>query len=195
MGTVGSVVMGICSPKGSASNPSSVETNWVQCHDNLEATADAASVYLKPYDSAKTSFHWVRVPDNATRVLVRGKVDAAATTIATAPIVAIIGAKGGDPVAATNNFSGVHPTASAANANFAKYTRIDNADQNAAGITLTLCVTTAGFEDNTYVYGDPYDLTGFDVKGSRYVGLMVLTAASVTGGASNAALAEFAFLN
>lgn len=190
MGTVGSIVYGVCSAKGSPNNPSSVETNWVQCHDNIEATADAASVLLKPWNSAKTSFHWVRVPELATRLLVRGKVDAAATTISTAPVVWIVGAHGGDPSTTTNNFTDT-PGATT----FAKYTRLDNADQDATGITLTLCVTTQGMEDASYVYGNPYNLDGFDLKGARYVGLMVATAASVTGGAANAAYAEFAFLN
>lgn len=194
MGTVGSVVQGIASSK-SPGTPASVETNWVVCHDDLEATADAASVFLKPWNSAKTSFHWVKVPDNCTRVLVRGKVSAAATTIATAPIVMLVGAMGADPSTSTNNFTGTHPTSAQPQPNFAKYIRLDNVDQDAAGVTLTLNVTTNGFEDNTYVYGNPYDLDGFDCKGARYVGLMVLTAASVTGGSANLALAEFAFLN
>jgi len=171
---------------GAPVNISSVKGFWFVCHDNLEAAAETTGL-LQPFGITTSSFHWVKVPDGATRVLVRARNDAAATTFTTSPVVRIIGMDGVPTDA--GSFSGT-----AGNANFGEPTRLDNADANAAGVTLTLAATT-NLEDASYEYGDPPDLTGYDLKGCSYVGMVVETAANVTGGAAHGVVGQMRFLN
>lgn len=174
----------------------SVKGQWVQCHDNLEATAESATVLLKPWSAATSSLHWVKVPDGATRILIRAKNDAAATTFTTDARVRMFGAftvgtgtKVDSAVDAANGFSGTP-----GDANFAEFLRLDSADANANGQTLVL-TATGNLEDASFEYSDPPDLTGYDLKGAQYVGMLPDTAANVTGGAAHGVYGELIFLN
>lgn len=167
-------------------NIASVKAWWFVCHDNLEAAAETTGL-LQPYAIATSAFHWVKVPDGATRVLIRARNDAAATTFTTSPVVRIIGMDG------TPTDAGAF-TGTTGDANFGEPTRLDNVDANATGVTLTLAATL-NLEDGSYEYSDPPDLTGYDLKGCSYVGMAVETAANVTGGALNGVVGQMRFLN
>lgn len=175
----------------------SVRGQWQQVNDDLE-TAEAAADLLKPWNITRSTFHWCKVPEWATRVLVRGKIDLASTTYTTAPVVRLVGAfpfdlsTNGLDTIRKSGFSGV-----ATDVNGAEFLRLDAATANATGPTIPIAASkTTMFIDSTgYIYTDPIDLTGYDVKGAWYVGLMVETAAVVTGGASNGVFGELLFLN
>lgn len=182
--------------KGSAiMHQASVRGTWYQANDNLEA-AQSAGELLSPASIALSTFHWVRVPDGATRILYRAKSDVAATTVVTSPIVQIWGAYGiiGEDgsfstTAGTQALSGTD-----AAANFARFLRLDGITSGATGVTLTLAVTGV-LNDASYRYHEVADLTGVDLKGAEYVGIIVATAGSLTGGASNGVYGEILFIN
>lgn len=175
-------------------HPVSVRGLWQVANSDLE-TADSATNLLKPHLVTRADVYWLRTPTGATRVLMRGRNDAAATTFTTDPVVRIIGAFPTKPgreaeVAITDSgFSGTP-----GDANHAEFMRLDNADAGATGITLDHSAT-GNIEDASYEYTDLPDLTGYDLKGATYVGMLVETAAAVTGGAANAVFGMYLFLN
>lgn len=192
------IIGGSGSMHGQLVHQASVRGQWVQVNDDLE-TADTANL-LKPWNITRTTFHWAEVPQWATRVLVRARIDLAATTFTTSPVVRMVGAHlrnvdtqtGDNSVKLNQAFSGT-----STDANSAAFLRLDAAAANAAGVTLSVASakTTMFIDTAGYIYCDPPDLTGYDVKGSRYVGMMVETAAVVTGGASNGVFGDILFLN
>lgn len=147
----------------------------VQANDDLE-TAESAAELLKPWSitaSRLGDLHWIRVPDNALAVIPRARNDAAMSAVATSPVVRLIGAYGtpnGD-----GGFSG-DPD----DPNYGRFVRLDNADFNAAGLSLTLA-TTGNNEDSDFEHSDLPSLTGYALLGCHYVGMLVETAASITG--------------
>lgn len=175
----------------------SVRGAWTQINDDLE-TADTANL-LKPWNISRSTFGWLIVPDWATRVLVRAKIDLASTTYTTSPVVRMVGAfptnadiaTARNKILATPGFSGT-----AGDANAAEFLRLDAPAANATGVTLsvTAAKTTMFIDTAGYIYCDPPDLTGYDLKGSGYLGMMVETAAAVTGGAANGVFGEVLFL-
>lgn len=179
----------------------SVRGLWQLINTDLETT-DTAGL-LKPYLITRADFIWLRVPDGATRVLLRGRNDSVATTFTTDPVVRLVGAfptLPGDAAGKAISDSGF--SATPGDTNHAEFLRLDSIDANAAGVTIDFAATT-NLEDGTYEYTDiPAangeglgGMNGFDLKGATYVGLMVETAANVTGGATNVARGEVLFLN
>lgn len=161
--------------------PVSNKGAWVQSHDDCTA-GEAASQLLKPWGITTSSVHWVRVPDNCTRVYVRGKNTATMSGVTTQPVVWLIGAyvtsyseTGINAVKAADGFSGT-----TTDNNHATYVRIDNVDSNATGLTLNIA-TTGNFEDSTFEYTDWTSIDGYDLKGCHYVATPVATAASILG--------------
>jgi hypothetical protein len=68
--------------------------------------------------------------------------------------------------------------------------RVDNADPNGTGLTLTLPASPANtnmteqtIDGTTYRYGSTVSLDGTDLKGARWALVVVSTAASITDGA------------
>lgn len=181
---IGAVVQGICSPgEGLGSGYS----GWVVANEDLE-TADTAEL-LSPANITRATFHWVKRPASARRVLLRGRNNAAATTVTTSPIVQIWGAYS-DPDSA-GAFSNTPTAASGTN-----FMRLDNADSGATGLTLTLAAT-GNLEDALFEYGDleaTTGLAGLDCKNARYIGMLVSTAANVTGGAAHAVAGQMLFM-
>lgn len=175
MPTAGTFKVGSLSPAGGAIvNIASSQGSWVVAHDDLEASADSAANMLKPWNISKASMHWVKIPEGATRVWVRARMDATASVVTTSPIVKLMGANG--TLDATNaTFSGTSTAAS-----FAQFTRVDDsADDAGSGQTLTLA-TTGLLEDASYEYSNkkgPYDCVG-----CSHVAILVATAANVTDG-------------
>lgn len=184
---IGSMLRAGVSTIGQIIHTASIKGKWIVCHDNLEATAETAAVLLKPYSAVTTTLHWVKVPDGATRVMIRAKNDAAATTFTTSPAVVIMGAYGTPNDA--GEFSGT-----VADAHYARFLRLDTADSNGAAVTLTLAAT-GNQEDASFEYSDVPTLDGYDLKGCDYVAMLVQTAANVTGGALNGVYGELMFLN
>lgn len=150
--------------------PASAGGTWITANDDAE-TAQAGTDLLRPAAIDDATFHWVKVGSGATRVLVRAKF-AVAAVVTTDPVVRVLAAYGEpDTIGAFADDGTV------------KFLRLDNQDANAAGVTLDLITSGAsGLRDTTYGYSDPYDLTGFDLKGADYVGIAVETASATDTG-------------
>ena len=156
----------------------SARGNWVTVNDDAE-TAQSATMLLRPASITDSTFHWMEVRDGATRCLVRAR-QAVGATVTTSPVIRVIGAYG-TSIASDGSWPN---TSAAAIAGDPLFLRLDNADWNAAGLTLTLVTSGTGLNrDNDYAYTDVMpDLTGIDMKGCSWVGVMVETAANVSAG-------------
>src|SRR5690606_30642040 len=113
---------------------------------------------------------WVKIGPGVTRAVIRAKYPKG-STVSASPVVYPILAYG-EP-----NADGSMPADGSV-----RFLRADNADSDAAGLTLTL--TTGGnglMVDDTYAYSDPVSLTAADLLGADYLGVVVGTAANVGG--------------
>lgn len=177
MGTVtkaGAEIMG-----GDISFPASVKGAWVVAHDDLSATAESSTVLMRPGSYSNTSVHPIRIHDAATRVTLRARYDDAVSTVTTSPIVRVYGVYGNDDAVSS---------AGVIDETKASLVRLDNADSNAAGITLTLeTAASAGcLNDGTYLYSNELasSLDGIDLRGAKWLLVLTETAASISGGAN-----------
>src|SRR5690606_39655712 len=108
----------------------------VDLHDDLE-TEDTSGGELEPGIITTDGFHWTKTPPRATRVLLRSAITAGATPD-TAPVVILLGAycpPGKDPATwgpdANGDFS-----SDPASDHYAHFARLDNAHQDATGLTV-----------------------------------------------------------
>lgn len=149
----------------------SVKGSWITANDDAE-TAQSATDLLVPAGIDDSVFHWIVVGPGATRALIRARALVGAT-VTTDPVVRLIGAYGK-----------INADGSFANDGTVKFLRLDNADANAAGLTLDLISSGANtLRDATYQYSDVLpSLDGVDLKGAHYVGVAVETAANVNTG-------------
>lgn len=148
--------------------PGSALSAWTTAYDDAETVTGQTLNHTAITDSV---FHWVEVPSGCTRVLVRAKY-AVGATVTTSPIIYVVGGWG--PL----NENGSAPT----DGTF-RTMRLDTTDSNGTGITLTLVSSGTGqIVDGTYAYSDPPSLDGYDLKGAKYVGIVVATAANVNSG-------------
>lgn len=160
--------------------PASLRGLWVTANDDAE-TAQSETDLLRPAAVDDPTFHWVAVPFGATRVLVRARYDAEATVTAS-PVVRLVGADEYPLEDGTLADDGT-----------VRFIRLDNRAADAEGVTLTLATSGGGLlRDGTYAYSDPPTLDGYDLLGSRSVGVLVETAADVDTGA---VAIELLFLN
>ena len=153
-------------PESERRGTGSVKGLWIVANDNAE-TAQTSGDELDPLAIDDETFHWVQVPEGATRALVRAKIDDEAT-VSTSPTFFLMGAYGGDP--------------SDSNAKGVTFMRLDNADADAEAVTLTIETGANVVTDGTWDISNPVDLDGYDLKGAWYIGLIVDTAASVSTG-------------
>lgn len=171
---------GSCNVIGTLVHVASTTGSWVAANTDLE-TADSAANLLKPWNITRAAVVWLKVPDGATRCYLRGRNEATASAAGTpAAVVQVWGANGTPTTAGA--FSGT-----TTDANYAQFTRLDNADAGNAGVTLTFA-TTGNLEDATWEYTDLPDLTGYDCKGCNYVTVLVSTACALTGASAYADL-------
>lgn len=150
--------------------PSSAKSSWHVCHDNAETAQGEVDA---PHDIPDDVFHWVQVPESATKVLVRGRIPLA-STVATSPIVKVLGVNG--KIAEAGSFDDA-PTG----ASYGVFTRLDTTDWNGTGVTVEL-ETANVCVDDTYDWGNVTDNDGYDLLGCEYVGLLVVTPADISAG-------------
>lgn len=178
---IGSIVKGSTALTNNTPNgsyPGSVLSDWVNVHDSLAATAATSTVLKTLLTNASANTHYCRVPAGATRCLVRARYSIGATAFSTQPLVKLYSIF--DTQYDKN--TGTEAAPAFANDGTVRWMRIDAATIAAAGFQLTVAPSTDSL-DTTYGYGDPYDLTGFDLKGGAYLGMLVSQAAVVSGGA------------
>jgi len=155
---------GIAHVKASYGSPGSAMGDWTVLYDDA-TTASGATDYLYPSAIDDSVAHRVVVPAGCTRVLIRAGYDAGADVFNTQPIVRLTGTdSNGVPL------------------------RIDNADANAAGVTLTCeavsaVVATGAVAGTDTAYSNVSTLDGYDLKGCRYLYVTVATAADILDGA------------
>lgn len=152
---------------------------WITANSDLKTTSGTLS---QPHAVATEGAAWIEVPENATRVYIRGRVnlDADIANINANPAVIPICAAG-TPDEATNQFSGT-----AGNANAGQFWRADSANLDADGIDIVLpTASTQGFLDSGGVDGDLTTLDGYDVLGASWLMLFVSSAVGFSSGGTN----------
>lgn len=169
-----------CSPDGlTLTAPASVKGDWTVVHANLSATAESSTVLMRPSSYSNANVYPARIHDGATRVTLMARYDDAVSTVTTSPVVRVYGIFG--PENAVSEAGVIDETK-------AIVRRLDNADSNAAGITLTLeTLASAGtIQDGTYMYSNELasSLDGIDLRGARWLLVLTETAASISGGAN-----------
>jgi hypothetical protein len=152
-------------------NTATVHGAWFTIHDDLEQAAYSATILSTPATITDSNFHWGRVPDGASRILLRARYSIGGTA-PTNPVLYLLGAYG---VPATDG--------SFANDGAVVFMRLDAVGTAAAGFTFTLVAAGAGLmKDATYAYSDPVSLTLTNLNGANYVGVGIATAGALTGG-------------
>lgn len=142
-------------------------------------TAQAAGDLLNPFLIDDSVFHWVKVPQAATRFYIRGRTASTLASVTTDPIVQIWGTI-------------LDPADGVSTAITCKPFRLDNADVAATGVTLDLVASGTGLQtDGTNFYTDVLPSTvgwtgGYPTMGFAYIGIPVATAAVLS---SNVAVA------
>ncbi len=178
---------------GTLVHTASTQSGWIVANSDLQ-TADSATNLLKPQLVTRAAVTWLRVPDGATRFLLRGRNLATMSATGTpAAVVKLFGVSShvGGPDTTLASTATTSPWATSPTAKFGgTFMCLDNADAGATGITLTFA-TTGNLEDATYEYTDLPDLTGYDCKGCSWVGVLVATACAVTGSATVEAMVKF----
>lgn len=159
--------------------PGSVKSQWILAYDDA-STLVTAGTQIIPNTIANSVFHWVRVPENATSMLIRARTPLA-STVTTSPVVKVLGMN--LPNAGPLSSVGA-PSNTVTDASYGVFLRLDADTQAAAGITITIVNTASAYSDATYNWCDPYSRTPMDLLGSEYVGLVVTTAASISAGAA-----------
>jgi len=161
-GVIGAKEVQVVTPKG----------QWLTCNSNMLA-AQSAGELLSPATIATSTFAWVKVPTNVTKVLVRARFAINTTVITTSPVVRIVG--GYDPSNLVGD-DGVVP-----NTGTVQFLRLDTGTWAGTGVTCTCSVTT-NVKDTSYFYSDLTSITGYNVLGADFVGVLVSTAGAITTG-------------
>lgn len=179
---------GANSPAGQPVYPSSVKGGWAVCHADLSATAATAAQQANPGTVTSTNVTWVKVPDNATRFILRAKAAADISAVTTQPIVKVYAAYPTSELG-TSSASTAWPTGT-------EFMRVDASTLAASGTTLTLSATAnALIKDSTFIYSDPHSITGTDALGGWYIGVLTTQAGAVSSVTSTVIPCEIMFLN
>lgn len=167
---------------GNVVYPASVKGKWITCHNSLIATASTAANLAQPGNAADTNAVWVRVPDNCTRAIVRGKCAVAISAVTTSPVVYCYAVYTDGEVTTSTVPSD------------ATFMRIDATTLAGTGTTLTFAAASGNtqLKDGTFLYTNPS--SSFDVSGAAYFLLLVQTAGvGLTNGGTPTA--EVMFIN
>lgn len=149
----------------------SAQGDWMTVNDNA-STAQTAGDELNISAIDDATFHWVKVGSHVTRVLIGARIDDAVTTITTSPTFFLVGVWG-DWNESTNSWNSID-----------RVMRLDAAAWATTPTTLTLLAAASLSKDGTYAHTNPTTLDGYDLKGAPYFGVIIDTAASISGGAN-----------
>lgn len=157
-------LVSIAAPKGT----------WITVNSDARS-AQSSGELLAPATIAGATFHWLKVPENVTKVLIRGKYPAGTSVIVTSPIVR--------PMGAYENGGEISDAGVCPNDGTVPPLRLDNASHSATGLTCTLSVSN-DVSDGTFKYGAVTSIAGYSILGADYIGVMVSTAAAITSSAA-----------
>jgi hypothetical protein len=148
-------------------------SEWVVANSNLAATQSATEL-LRPGATDDSNVVPIEIPEGATRVLLRTRRVAAATTLTTDPVIRLWGIDDDG----LGTYTGTP-------------TRLDSADSNNAGLTVAASASDASDSAAVYLYSDVSDQTGYDCLGCKWLFVLVNTAANYSASTSVAALVRF----
>lgn len=157
--------------------PVGVRGSIVIVHDDATATVATATELLQPFSYAGSNGHWVKRGKGIGRAYFFARQNVAAVGT-TDPIIRIYGAY---PVSSAptmpDNNSGAIP-----NDGTWVYQRLDNADNNAAGLTLDIVNSGTGLRaDSNYAWSD--ETFEIDLQDCWYFTILCSTAAVASVGA------------
>jgi len=151
---------------GGITYASNIFGEWVQVHDNLNATAISSSVLLNPGSYSSTDIHPLII-NVGTKLRVMAKFPTATSTVTTQPIVRIYGAN------QVPDSSGVYPTGTV-------FWRLDGSTWTATNLTVTMEASSANRQtDGTSAYTTPYSNDGYALLGAKSVLVLHSQATSV----------------
>lgn len=152
-------------------------SDWGVIYDDATTACDAGDFTdLAAIDNEQ--FHWCKVPDKATLCQVRLRTTNDATTYTALPVIEIWGLDSNGVPQRIDQDDQSSTTRITLNLDSAQ---VEGVSINSQGIVVEDAV-------DGYVYGDvsiPSGQQGYDVKGSKWIGTPVRTAAAITDGASN----------
>lgn len=191
---------------GETARAASVQSPWFVINDDAMTAVAAAGDLLNPSAVVAAQVHWARVPNWATKIMLRLGYTGTAPLNEATPVIRLIGAfpvvfpnvatvsggimsasGNGDPVAAQSSGGGGF-SATPTSPNYATFERLDDRDQNAAGFVPP---SAAPWTDGTRKRGKLVSLIGHDLQGCRWVTTLVETAAAT----ATLAWIEAKFLN
>ena len=152
----------------------------VQVVTDAEVSAASAAELLAPFSYATAgASRWIKRGVGISRAYFYARMDATAT-YTTSPVIRVFGAfPVTEAVASTDDVTPV--TSSIANDGTWKAVRLDVADFNAAGLTLTLVASGSTLNnDATYAYSD--ETSEIDLQDCRYFLVLIETAAVIGAG-------------
>lgn len=159
----------------------SARGQWVTINADCKQVQTSAHVLNITGVSSDAYLYWIEVPPGVTRMLLRAKLPVAVTAVTQAPVIRVVGVwRAADASAITD--AGAVPSDTTI-----LTMRLDNATADATGVTLMATTAAAGVNANvfqndaTYYYGNPIDLTGYDLLGCDWVAVPVITAMTTTG--------------
>lgn len=153
------------------------KSKWFVANTSLQ-TVNTNVLLNLGHATAYTTVIPIEVGNGVTRCWIRGVVPATATTFTTDPVVKLVASDG-----EVGDGTGIP-------------WRIDTDDQDAAGITIDFAASTTVFTASvggvssycTDVLGGS---SGYDLRGARYLYVLVSTAAVITDGASDVTAAAY----
>lgn len=136
----------------------SAQADWELANTSLQ-TANTDVLLNLGHATSYSNVYPMEVPVGVTRMWVRGAVGTSATTYTTDPVLKIVGA----------DANGIPQ-------------RLDSSDNDAAGVTVDFVSGGMFTADTKYWTGVYGGASGYDLKGSKTVYVLVSTAAAITDG-------------
>lgn len=163
--------------------PASCKGIWITAHDDLEQTVPTTP--LNPATISNAEFHWVKVPEGATRAILRAQYTQSAT-VTTDPVVRLYGVYPSETAVFDLRGEIINEDGSFDNDGTILFMRLDLAATAGTGITLDLVTSGTGLMFDAHAtpkaYSDPPTITPYDLLGAWYIGVVPVTAANVSAG-------------
>jgi len=146
---------------------------WKQINDDARTAQGTTTKLTAPGTITDSTFHWCRLGQGVTGVSVRARVPIATSAVGTSPVVALIGAYAIDSAA---DPAGINDAT-------VYYKRLDSVGIVDTGLTLTFPAsptTSNCMNDASWFHSAEPSIGGYDCRGARWVGVLVMTAGACT---------------
>lgn len=163
--------------------PASCKGIWITAHDDLEQTVPATP--LNPATITDSTFHWVKVPEGATRCLLRAQATKT-NTVTTDPIVRLYGVYPSEDAVFDKYGDIINEDGSFDDDGTILFMRLDLAETAGTGITLDIETNHPNRMFDAHAtpkaYSNPPTITPYDLLGAWYIGVVPLTASATSAG-------------